>query len=93
VYSSSGWRNGVFYIFFVPLCQTNCMCLVTPVSLVVFGTSLNASQSVCEMVGIEFLVFKCTYPIACPECQQIRAWVKSLRDDRSFRQSFRVAFS
>jgi hypothetical protein len=61
---------------------------VTPVFLVVFGTSLNASQSVCEMAGIEFLVFKCTYPIACPECQQIRAWVKSLRDDRSFRQSF-----
>jgi hypothetical protein len=32
------------------------MCLVTPVFLVVFGTSLNASQSVCKMAGIEFLV-------------------------------------
>jgi hypothetical protein len=86
VYSSSGWSSGGFlYLFFVPLCQTNRMCFVTPVFLVVFGTSLNASQSVCKMAGIEFLVFKCAYPIACPECQQIRARVKSLWGNRSFR--------
>jgi len=52
-------ETGFFISFFVPLCQTNRMCLVTPVFLVVFGTSLslNASQCVCEMAGIEFLVY------------------------------------
>jgi hypothetical protein len=26
--------------------------------------------------------------IACPECWQIRAWLKSLRDDRYFQAKF-----
>jgi hypothetical protein len=65
------------------------VCFVPPVFLVVFGTSLNASQSVCKMASIEFLVFGWFYqaqvPLCCPVCQPTKGMfsLKSLRDDRN----------
>jgi hypothetical protein len=61
---------------------------VKPVFLVVFDAPLNASQSVCEMAGIESLVLfgapNYTYPFVVQSGIKPWACLKSPRDDRIF---------
>jgi hypothetical protein len=61
---------------------------VKPVFLVVYDAPLNASQSICEMAGIESLVLfgapKRTYTFVVQSGIKPWACLKSLQDDKIF---------